>query len=387
MSSALQLTYLATQGILQAKHDPVQAQILYDSVSGPIRSVWRGHALERKDVDGKPVWTTVKEMDADGNMKPIQATKDEWVNSFMALHTDPTGLDLGGVINPDHVKQVAEALYNPDTGRMYDIEDEQTIERLASAMDILAYGPNNAFDTLCRMADNEVNIFTGRGTELFMPKNISKNLEILAENEEKLEHGEITADELHDGMRAIVKNDTRDDYDVHAKVDFDKSAIELDTDSVDVAAGKGMDTSFTEQRVETPVEEFVAEEVAEQSEQPDVAVETETPATEGVAESVEPEQTETVVSESEVETPATETVETVTETTEPASAEVLAKEPEQTAESEKPTGFDFNKSVEKEPEPEKASEKTAGSRRVPDVSNIVKNSDGLGAGEGDLGDQ
>lgn len=360
LSSALQLTYLSTQGILQAKHDPVQAQILYDSVKGPIREVWRGHALERKDVDGKPVWTTIKQMDADGNMKPIQATKEQWIESFMNLHTDPSGLDLGGAINLDHVKQVADALHNPDTGRMYDIEDDKTIDRLASTMDILAYGPNNAFETLCHMADEHVNIFEGSRTSLFMPKNISKNLEILAENEAKLERGEITADELHQGMRPIIKSDTRADYDVHAKIDVSKAVIGLDSESVELAAAKGIEVPAPE-----PVQEGVIEDtVAEPVDVTDSTVSVEDIANEPAEEpAVEP------VSESVAE-PVSEPV----------------AETAQQSEQSKPTSFAFDKAVEKTPEktPEPAKEPVSKRNSLPDVSGILEN-DG-NDGHGGLGE-
>ena len=360
LSSALQLTYLSTQGILQAKHDPVQAQILYDSVKGPIREVWRGHALERKDVDGKPVWTTIKQMDADGNMKPIQATKEQWIESFMNLHTDPSGLDLGGAINLDHVKQVADALHNPDTGRMYDIEDDKTIDRLASTMDILAYGPNNAFETLCHMADEHVNIFEGSRTSLFMPKNISKNLEILAENEAKLERGEITADELHQGMRPIIKSDTRADYDVHAKIDVSKAVIGLDSESVELAAAKGIEVPAPEPVQEGVIEDTVAEPV-------DV-----TDSTVSVADMANEPAEEPVVE------PVSESV------AEPASEPVA--ETAQQSEQPKPISFAFDKAVEKTPEktPESAKESVSKRNSLPDVSGILEN-DG-NDGHGGLGE-
>lgn len=360
LSSALQLTYLSTQGILQAKHDPVQAQILYDSVKGPIREVWRGHALERKDVDGKPVWTTIKQMDADGNMKPIQATKEQWIESFMNLHTDPSGLDLGGAINLDHVKQVADALHNPDTGRMYDIEDDKTIDRLASTMDILAYGPNNAFETLCHMADEHVNIFEGSRTSLFMSKNISKNLEILAENEAKLERGEITADELHQGMRPIIKSDTRADYDVHAKIDVSKAVIGLDAESVELAAAKGIEVPAPE-----PVQEGVIEDtVAEPVDVTDSTVPVEDMANEPAEEPV---------------------VEPVSESVAEPVSEPVAETAQQ-SEQPKPISFAFDKAVEKTPEktPEPAKEPVSKRNSLPDVSGILEN-DG-NDGHGGLGE-
>lgn len=245
LSSALQLTYLATQGILQAKHDPVQAQVLYDSVKGPIREVWRGHALERKDTPDGPVFVTKREMNAAGEMVAVQATKAEWIESFMALHTDKDGLDLGGAINEAHVRQVAEALYNPDTGRMYDMEDPVTIAKVAAPMDRLAYSTTNAFQMLCEMADKGTNVFEGKTNAMFMPKNISRNMEILAENREKMACGELESGNLHEGMRSITKTDTQAGYE--AKLSAHKSAIELRSEDAVMAEAKGYDV-----RTETP---------------------------------------------------------------------------------------------------------------------------------------
>ena len=370
LSSALQLTYLSTQGILQAKHDPVQAQILYDSVKGPIREVWRGHALERKDVDGKPVWTTIKEMDADGNMKPIQATKEQWIESFMNLHTDSSGLDLGGVINLDHVRQVADALHNPDTGRMYDIEDDKTIDRLASTMDILAYGPNNAFETLCHMADEHVNIFEGSRTSLFMPKNISKNLEILAENKVKLERGEITADELHQGMRPIIKSDTRADYDVHAKIDVSKAVIGLDAESVELAAAKGIEVPAPEP-VEHVQEDAIEDTIAEPVEVTDSTVPVEDMANEPAAEPVSESVSEPAVED------VSEVAKHVVENVQPESTESEYDVPHTTT-----AGFAYDKAVEKTPEktPETAKEPVSKRNPLPDVSDILANDGNNGHG-------
>lgn len=236
LSSALQLTYLATQGILQAKHDPVQAQILYDSVKGPIREVWRGRAVELKDTKNGPVWVTKTTTDMNGESVPKQATKEEWIESFMKLHTYKNGLDLGGVINEDHVRQVADALYNPDTGRMYDIEDDLTIQRIAAPMDILAYSTKDVFKTVCDMANRNVNIFDGKCNAMFMPKSVSKNVERLNENKAKLERGEIQ--DVHEGLRSIVKDDVQAGYKKPDHVAMQKSAIPIMKDDASVAQMK-----------------------------------------------------------------------------------------------------------------------------------------------------
>ena len=205
-----------------------------------------------------------------------------------------------------------------------------------------------------------------------MPKNISKNLEILAENEAKLERGEITADELHQGMRPIIKSDTRADYDVHAKIDVSKAVIGLDSESVELAAAKGIEVPAPE-----PVQESVIEDtVAEPVDVTDSTVPVEDMANEPAEEpAVEP------VSESVAE-PASEPVaETAQQSEQPKPAES-----EYDVSHTKPISFAFDKAVEKTPEktPESAKESVSKRNSLPDVSGILEN-DG-NDGHGGLGE-
>ena len=242
LSSALQLTYLSTQGILQAKHDPIQAQRLYEMISEPIREAWRGHSLEAQKAivngEDRTIWVTKRTLNSmTGEMEPIQATKDEWIKTFMDIHTSKDGLDLDGAINIEQVKQVADVLYDKNTGRMMDIEDEETIKRTASPMDILAYRPKNAFATICEMADEHVNLFEGKCNKMFAPKSITKNME-----------AQHNGDESH----AIQSKDTQADYNPVKK---SRSAIAVHT--VDKEVSDMMDkTSMNEIMSET---EFVSD--------------------------------------------------------------------------------------------------------------------------------
>lgn len=241
LESALELTYLATQGILQAKHDPKQAQILFDSVRGPIREVWRGHALEKKDTLEGPKWVTRKVMDANGNMVPEQASREAWIDSFLALHSDPDGLDLGDSINREMVEQVADALYNPETHKMLDLEDEATIRKFAAPMDIMAYRTTNAFETACEFAEEGRNLFEGACNVYFAPKVISKNMQVLRENQEKLARGEITPEQLKEGMRPVVKQDVLVGYEKSEAKSLAASVIEIEKEDMQMAQAKGID--------------------------------------------------------------------------------------------------------------------------------------------------
>ena len=202
LSAGLKLTYLSTQGILQAKHDPIQAKRLYDMVQDPIRNIWKGRKMKAVDYtneNGDTVrrWDVVRGYDN----QPEQATKEEWVEMFLDMHEHKDGLDLKGSINPDHVRQVADALVD-ENGHMFDIEDDFTVYKNASCMDILAYRTKDAFDTLCMMAKDGRNVFEGEYNSMFAPKQIRDNM-IAKENGKPL--------------TAITSRDVGADYTVRLK--------------------------------------------------------------------------------------------------------------------------------------------------------------------------
>ncbi len=201
-SSALQLTYLSTQGILQAKHDPEQAKILYEAVQDTLRNLWKGHAME-EGIDqetGNTVWKP-KKVQIDGKFEPVQATRQQFIDQFMAIHTYEKGLDLGGCINREDVEKVADMLID-NQGSMMNLEDEETLYKTASPMDLLAYTPSNAFNLFLRMADDGRNLFEGVRNSEFAPGVVQRNLEAKAKGEE---------------MTPLMAKDTLVDYQASTK--------------------------------------------------------------------------------------------------------------------------------------------------------------------------
>ena len=212
LEGALRLTYLATQGILQAKHDPVQAQMLYSMINSDIRSLWKGYAMTQETDDfGKKVWKIKYE---DG--KPVQATTEDWVDTFMKMHTDKDGLDLGGSINESDVRQVAVALTD-STGHMINIEDLDAVKAYSSPLDVLAYHQAEAKDFLKEMAENERSLFEGTMSSLFAPEQIRQNQK--AEEENRLQD-----------LKALQPADTKP---VHNTIKRGQSAFEIDVEDVD----------------------------------------------------------------------------------------------------------------------------------------------------------
>lgn len=243
LSAALKTTYLSTQGLLQAKHDPVQARRLYEMVQSPVRNIWRGRSMESKDIvdengDSRRTWVVKKVRDAEGNMVPKQATKEEWIKMFLEIHEHKDGLDLAGSINPEHVRQVADALYNKNTGKMYDIEDEETLWNVAAPMDILAYRPKNAFMSICKMADEHKNIFEGVYNKMFAPRQIRENMAALEKGEP---------------LHPITSRDTDASYNPVKK---GKAAIDVKTIQSDIVQEIKKDASVENQVVQETVSAF-----------------------------------------------------------------------------------------------------------------------------------
>ena len=226
LEPALNLTYLATQGILQAKHDPVQAQMLYAMVNSDIRNAWRGYAMDQiTDDNGRPRWTVRRD---DG--KPVQATPEEWVKTFMDMHTAKDGLDLGGAIDVKQVEQVAAALTGPD-GRMMNLEDPETVRKNAAPIDYLAYRQSDAKSYLHDMAVEGRNLFEGEYSQYFAPEQIRKNMQAEAEGRPM-------------DLKPLQPADTKV---LHNTVNQQASAIDLDVETVmDAKPVRGKDTVKTQ---------------------------------------------------------------------------------------------------------------------------------------------
>lgn len=164
IKAVLELTYPVTQSILQAKHDPVDARHRYELLMGPARSLWRGQLITQ-DRDG--TWETV----LDDDRQPVQAKRDEWIQTFSRFY----GSDgLGVTVNDENIVKVADCLSDPSTGVMYDLEDEEIIEQIASPMDQLAYGGD--FQIMQTLAAARANVFEGRWNYEFAPARVRETM-------------------------------------------------------------------------------------------------------------------------------------------------------------------------------------------------------------------
>ena len=158
--AAMELTYPATQSVLQSKHDPIEAAKKYDALMSAARSIWRGEAVE---YDGDK-WKVAR----DKNGAVIKNSKGAFVKNMMDYYSHPDGLNVP--INEEYVEIVANALEKD--GEIRSIESEEVLQELASPMDRLAYGGN--FDMWNTMAKSNTKLFDGK-SHYFAPRALTRN--------------------------------------------------------------------------------------------------------------------------------------------------------------------------------------------------------------------
>ena len=220
--AVLETTYPVTQGLLQAKHDPVDARQKYATIMSATRDLWRGYKLnlvkadmldekghkildENGDVKQTEVYERVYQKDNKGNLvyengKPVpeRATKDEFIKQMVDIYTRKDMLNVS--INPDYVRDVANAMVDDD-GRMRNIEESD----IGSPMDRLAYkNPDvSSVDLLKEMAENGNSIYEGRYNQGFMPRSVYRNVQREFRNTNYVNHE-------YESLQTLSKSDTKD---------------------------------------------------------------------------------------------------------------------------------------------------------------------------------
>lgn len=181
--AVLEGTYVNTQGVLQAKHDPIDAAHRYELLMTSARDLWRGFKLESEvGDDGLVHWKTLR----DEKNRPVQATKEEFIEQFNEIY-GKKGFD--SPISQFLVNDLADALTD-STGHVRNIEMEEMDG--CSTIDMLAYG-GKGFDSVVGAAKSSRNVFDGKYGACFAPSNVKRNLVAL-------EAGEATS--------AVTKKDT-----------------------------------------------------------------------------------------------------------------------------------------------------------------------------------
>lgn len=173
ITAACEISYPATQSVLQAKHDPVDAAYRADIISGAAKDLWRGHRMKATpDENGRHRWEVIR----DERGRPVQASAKQWTDQFMSMYADKAG--MGVSIVREHVEAMAAAL-SDSTGTMLET-DRQSWEDWPDharplTLDALAYG--GKFDDLLDAANAGGKLFEGVNAS-FAPTTVLGNLEL-----------------------------------------------------------------------------------------------------------------------------------------------------------------------------------------------------------------
>lgn len=203
--AVLELTYPVTQSLLQSKHNPDEAMHKYKMLMGPARDLWRGCAMTKNE---RGEWTTKRNADGTGYE---MASVDEWKAAFKEIYASKDGLNVS--INDKWVDEVAEALRDPGTNVMRNLEDEQVAEDMRAPLDRLAYG--GSFALLTDMASKGEDLFRGKYNEQFAPRTIRANKVVEAEIQRAMDAGV----EAPEGAvkRSFGKSDTMEGRNVRSQ--------------------------------------------------------------------------------------------------------------------------------------------------------------------------
>lgn len=203
--AVLEMTYPATQGLLQAKHDPIDAQQKYGLLRTALRDNWKGYKLEpveAEEIDQYGnltgnmcrVWQKVPQLDAKGKQvydqgRPVykRAKVEEWAAQTTAICTDPSGLNVK--INPDYCITIAHAIADKD-GYVEGVE----VDGKSSLLDRLAYGTTSSrstLDILKEAADKydtieAESLFDGKCCSKFASSSVKMNMKALQDEDKSM---------------------------------------------------------------------------------------------------------------------------------------------------------------------------------------------------------
>ena len=168
MQAACETGYPASQAMLQAKHDPIDAAYRAETLNGAVNDLWSGLRLDKEIIDGRYRWSRVME---DG--KPAQATKEQWTQQFVDMYTAKEG--MGVSVGIDQIEAVASAL-SDENGVMRPTDRESWAswpkEIQPLPLDQLAY--RGGLADLDRLAREGANLFEGENAK-FAPNTVARN--------------------------------------------------------------------------------------------------------------------------------------------------------------------------------------------------------------------
>lgn len=160
VNEAAHISYGATQSILQAKKDPVDAIYREEVVSTAVPNLWNGYRMTATpNEQGRLVW----DVEYNQQDEPITATKEQWVQQYMDMYNSKEG--MGVPMARGLVENVAEAL-SDENGKMYNLDreywDNMPENKQPLLMDRVAFGGKQGFEELLHGARQGKSLFEGQ---------------------------------------------------------------------------------------------------------------------------------------------------------------------------------------------------------------------------------
>lgn len=215
MEAATEVSYVATQGLLQAKHDAADARKRVYIVDEVLRWQWAGHALVKyNDPETnetrwrKDTYTTYDQSLGRNVTRVRQAEPGQWVEQMKGIIDE-----LGASVDEKHIEAVADALsaeVRDADGvmrkRMLNTRPEfwhtWPEDKQPTVMDQLAYGGTT--DRLYELAEKGVPLYQ-KETDYFMPDNVRHNVELREAKQEvemlREQHPGITDEQLVESFK------------------------------------------------------------------------------------------------------------------------------------------------------------------------------------------
>ena len=163
VNEAAHISYGATQSILQAKKDPVDAIYREEIVSTAVPNLWSGYKMTSStNEQGRLVWDVVHDKG-----EPVMATKDEWVQQYVDMYGSKQG--MGVPVAKDLIRNAAEAL-SDENGQMYNLTrehwDAMPESKQPLAIDRVAFGGRHGFDELVKASKEGKTLLDGTARDL-----------------------------------------------------------------------------------------------------------------------------------------------------------------------------------------------------------------------------
>lgn len=145
--AALEVTYKASQGTLQIKHDAEKGKVVKDVLTNDLNNLFSGKHVDSKDTSS--------------------LTKQQFIKEFKDVYENKLEVD----VNVDDLKELAETL--ADGGNTIQPVSE-LMEKHASPIDQIAYGGGmNAIDSLAKANNGQgTKLASGKHSALIIPETI-----------------------------------------------------------------------------------------------------------------------------------------------------------------------------------------------------------------------